>query len=106
MKYNPVIHRRRSIRLPGYDYSQAGAYFVTLCTQNRECLFGEIMDGDMSLNAMGRIVADVWTGLASQYDYIQLDEWVVMPNHLHGIIEIIDRGGGGSRTAPSVPSMG
>jgi hypothetical protein len=56
MKYNPDIHRRRSIRLKGFDYSHAGAYFVTLCTQNRECLFGEIEHSDLRLNDAGRMV--------------------------------------------------
>lgn len=92
-------HRRRSIRLHGYDYSQTGAYFVTICTQNRECLFGEIVDGDMRLNETGRIVADSWEWLAEQYDHVSLDEYVVMPNHAHGIIVITDDCRGGSRTA-------
>ena len=100
-KYDPAIHRRRSIRLQGYDYSQAGAYFVTLCTQNRQCLFGEIVNGDMRLNEAGRIVADSWAWLAEQYDHVSLDEYVVMPNHAHGIIVITDDCRGGSRVAPT-----
>lgn len=119
MTFNPDIHHRRSVRLRGYDYAQAGAYFVTICTQNRECLFGEIVDGMMVLNDAGRMVKHSWQWLASQYDYVGLDAWVVMPNHLHGIIVIADgdgRGGsrtalidgdgdgkGGSRTAPTKP---
>ncbi len=93
---------RRSIRLQGYDYSQAGAYFVTICTHNRECLFGEIINGDMRLNDVGRIVADSWQWLAEQYDHVLLDQYVIMPNHTHGIIIITDAGQcrrGGSRTA-------
>ncbi|MEZ5540029.1 MAG: transposase [Pseudomonadales bacterium] len=98
--FNPDIHHRRSVRLRGYDYAQAGAYFVTICTQNRECLFGEIVDGMMVLNDAGRMVKHSWQWLASQYDYVGLDAWVVMPNHLHGIIVIADGDGrGGSRTA-------
>jgi len=62
-KYNPEIHNRRSIRLRGYDYSQAGLYFVTICVQNRECLFGEIVNGEMRLNEYGRIVNMVWEKL-------------------------------------------
>lgn len=58
MKYDADKHRRRSIRLKGYDYSQAGAYFVTICTRNRDCLFGEIVDGQMRLNQLGRAVAE------------------------------------------------
>ncbi len=60
MTYNPNIHHRRSIRLPGYDYAQAGAYFITICTDQRQCLFGEIRDGKMHLNEMGVIVRDEW----------------------------------------------
>ena len=86
MKYNPDVHHRRSIRLQGYDYSRAGAYFVTICTQNRACLFGNIVDGKMALNDAGRIAADEWTKTALIRDEIQLDEWVVMPNHFHGIV--------------------
>ena len=90
---------RRSIRLQGYDYSQAGAYFVTLCTQNRECLFGEIVNGEMRLNEAGRVVADEWINTAEIRDEIELDEWVVMPNHFHGIL-VITVGRGDRRVAP------
>ncbi|HPO65480.1 MAG TPA: transposase [Bacteroidales bacterium] len=100
MKYNPKKHHRRSIRLKGYDYSQSGAYFVTLCTQNRACLFGDIVGGEMRLNDTGKIVADSWRWLASQYDYVELDEWVVMPNHIHGIIIVHDCRGD-SRITPT-----
>jgi putative transposase len=93
--------RRRSIRLKGYDYSQAGGYFVTICTRNRECLFGEIVDGNIRLNDLGRGVAKCWQWLAEQYPYIQLDEWIVMPNHFHGILLIMNELRGGSRTAPT-----
>ncbi|GKT06731.1 transposase [Desulforhabdus sp. TSK] len=80
---------RRSIRLQGYDYSQAGAYFVTICTQNRECLFGEIVDGEMRLNAAGVMVQTVWDEIPVHYSGIDIDEFVVMPNHIHGIIAIV-----------------
>jgi len=89
-KSDPAIHRRRSIRLQGYDYSQAGAYFVTICTRNRECVFGETADGAMRLNEAGRIVADEWLKTTAILDEIELDEWVVMPNHFHGILVIGD----------------
>ncbi|MBC7359126.1 MAG: hypothetical protein H5U10_11370 [Desulfacinum sp.] len=79
---------RRSIRLKGHDYSQAGAYFVTLCTHGRACVFGEIVDGQMRLNDAGRIVADEWMKTAFIRNEIALDEWVVMPNHFHGIVWI------------------
>ncbi|MDT8398571.1 MAG: transposase [Pseudomonadales bacterium] len=84
------LRNRRSIRLRGHDYSQAGAYFVTLCTFNRECLFGEIVDGGIRLNDGGWIVADEWAKTAEIRDEIELDSWVVMPNHLHGIVVITD----------------
>ncbi len=90
MKYHPDIHKRRSIRLQGYDYSAAGAYFVTLCTQNGECLFGDIIADEMMLNVAGRIVVDEWLKTAEIYNTIELDEWVVMPNHFHGIVVFTD----------------
>ncbi len=82
---------RRSIRLKGYDYSQAGAYFITICTQNRECLLGKIIHDKMVLNKFGQIAVDTWRWLEKQYDHVVLDQWVVMPNHLHGIILIHGR---------------
>ena len=90
MKYNPDKHHRRSIRLQGYDYSQYGAYFVTLCTQNRECLFGEIVNGEMILNEYGKIVEQCWFNLPNYYNNIVLDAYIIMPNHFHGIIFIND----------------
>ncbi len=92
MPYNPEIHHRRSIRLQGYDYSQARAYFLTICTHGRECLFGEIRDEKMYLNDIGRIVAHEWLKSPVIRAEIELDEWVVMPNHMHGIAVITDAG--------------
>ena len=86
MKYDPEKHHRRSIRLKGYDYSQPGAYFITICTHQRQCLFGEIIDGEMSLNEYGVIVRSHWLRLPQYYSNLKLDEFVVMPNHLHGIL--------------------
>lgn len=102
MAMNHGRHHRRSIRLKGYDYAQAGAYFVTLCTQKRACLFGDIVNGRMRLNDCGQMVADSWLCMSAQYPHVDLDEWAVMPNHLHGIIILTepDRRGG-SRTAPT-----
>ncbi len=97
--------RRRSIRLPGYDYSSPGAYSVTIVTRGREHLFGQVVAGEMRLNAFGEIVAETWLWLARQYPYVRLDEWVVMPNHFHGILWIVDisndAGRGASRRAPT-----
>jgi REP element-mobilizing transposase RayT len=88
VKYNPDIHHRRSIRLKGCDYSRPGAYFITICTQNRECLFGKVAAGKMRLNALGRIVWEEWFRTAEIRPYVRLNEYefVVMPNHVHGII--------------------
>jgi len=82
---------RRSIRLQGYDYSQAGAYFVTICTQGRACLFGGIENDAMTLNEYGCVVRDEWLKTAEVRAEIQVGEFVVMPNHFHGIV-IIDSG--------------
>ena len=90
MNYKPDRHHRRSIRLKEYDYSQAGAYFVTVCTQKRECFFGEIVDGEMQLNNAGQMVQDVWNNLVARYPDIETDEFIVMPNHLHGIVVFVE----------------
>jgi REP element-mobilizing transposase RayT len=92
MEYNPDRHHRCSIRLKGYDYSEAGAYFVTICAQNRECLFGEIRNGGMMLNEYGEIVRKEWMNTGIVRSYVELDEYVVMPNHFHGILVINGRG--------------
>jgi putative transposase len=97
MKYDPERHHRRSIRLSGWDYASAGAYFVTICTHERLCLFGEVVDGQMRLNPWGEIVQEEWFRSADIRREIVLhrDEFVVMPNHVHGIIWITDHGGRG-----------
>ncbi len=89
MVYNPEIHHRRSIRLPGYDYSQPGYYFITVCTQMRQCLFGKIENGRMILNDAGQMIGRWWNELKNKYANIEIDEYVVMPNHCHGIINIV-----------------
>ncbi|WAK02351.1 transposase [Methylobacter sp. YRD-M1] len=86
MAFDHAIHHRRSIRLQGYDYSRAGAYFVTLCTQNRECLFGNILDGVMTLNDAGRLAEHWYLELENKYPDMQCDAFVCMPNHLHFIV--------------------
>jgi len=92
MTYNPDIDHRHSIRLKGYDYSQAGAYSVTICTLERECLFGNIVDGQMVLNDAGRMVADEWVKTEQIRHEIELDAWVIMPNHFHAIVFINGNG--------------
>ncbi|MDR2153482.1 MAG: transposase [Burkholderiaceae bacterium] len=96
MTYNPKIHHRRSIRLQGYDYSQAGMYFLTICTNERACLFGEIVDGVMCLNDAGRMVLTVWNDMPRNYFGIAVDKFVVMPNHIHGIVTITTSSGVGA----------
>jgi REP element-mobilizing transposase RayT len=86
--YDPKVHHRRSIRLRGYDYSQAGAYAVTICTEQKQGLFGEIVEGEMVLNDVGRMVQQTWNEIPSHYAGCGLDAFVVMPNHVHGIILI------------------
>jgi REP element-mobilizing transposase RayT len=88
MKYDPKIHHRRSIRLQGYDYSQLGAYFVTIVAQGRALLFGTIENGEMHLNDAGRMIVKWWNELPNKYPQIGLGAFVVMPNHFHGIIII------------------
>ena len=87
-KYNPDIHHRRSIRLKGYDYAQCGCYFITICTQGRENLFGSIQNRVMILNDAGKMIDYQWNNLAGRFTHIELDEYIVMPNHLHGIITV------------------
>ena len=103
-KYDPHKHHRRSIRLKGYDYSSAGYYFVTICVRGGVCSLGDIVDGEMVYSEYGRIAMESWLWLADQYDYVSLDEWSIMPNHMHGIPVYNDSAPcrGGSQTAPTV----
>ncbi|GAB6008425.1 transposase [Dysgonomonas reticulitermitis] len=98
-------HNRRSIRLFGYDYSQEGLYFVTICVQNRVCLFGKITDGEMILNDAGKIINNEWQHLKIKYPHVELHEYVIMPNHFHGIVEITDAVGAGF-ARPDIESLG
>jgi len=88
MKYDPEKHHRRSIRLKIYDYAWEGVYFITLCTEGRICIFGEIIDGEMCLNEIGEIAVVEWEKSQEIRREIELGEWVIMPNHLHGIVII------------------
>lgn len=94
MKYNPNLHHRRSIRLKGYDYSKSALYFITICSYKRECFFGEILktgkEQIMSLSQSGFVVQNCWLEIPLHYPEVVLHEFVVMPNHIHGIIEIVD----------------
>ncbi len=90
MTYDHDIHHRRSIRLRDYDYAHAGAYFVTICVLNHECLLGDINNGVMTMNDAGRMVETVWQSLPDRFPAVKLDTYVVMPNHVHGIVFIHD----------------
>ncbi len=106
VRYDPTKHHRRSIRLPGYDYTQPGAYFVTICTHRRAHLFGRVVDGEMVLNEYGEIVREEWFRTTQMRPYVELfeDEFVVMPNHVHGIIWIVEPNVGAQRRcAPPKP---
>lgn len=91
-KYNPNIHHRRSIRLKGYDYAQAGLYFITICCQDRICRFGRVENGKMILNEYGIIARDEWLKTPEIRQNIALGAYVIMPNHIHGIIHLSGRG--------------
>lgn len=88
MKFDPQKHHRRSIRLKDYDYSQAGAYYVTINVQNRECLFGKIVNYDMKLNDAGMMIEEQWNALLERFPDLELDVYQIMPNHFHGIIVV------------------
>ncbi len=88
MSYDSQRHHRRSIRLKGYDYRQPGAYFITICTQDRACLFGTVVEGEMHINDAGRMVQRWWDELNRKFHNVQTDAFVIMPNHIHGIIII------------------
>ena len=104
MKFDPEKHHRRSIRFKVYDYSSPGYYFVTICVQNRECVLGEIVNGIIRLNQWGKIVRDEWFKTAKIRKNVELDEFVVMPNHFHGIIMIMESVGATRWVAPTNPS--
>ncbi|MGD1862872.1 MAG: transposase [Leptolyngbyaceae cyanobacterium] len=86
MPYNPDKHHRRSLRLPHYDYTSPGAYFITICVHQRQCLFGEIVNGAMQLNEFGEVARSHWLRLPQHRVHVRLDAFVIMPNHMHGII--------------------
>jgi putative transposase len=87
-RYNPHIHHRKSIRLKGYDYARAGLYFITICCHERERLFGEVVNGRMELNAAGKTADECWKEIPAHFPHVILHEHIIMPNHVHGIIEL------------------
>ena len=98
-KFDPKIHHRKSIRLKGYDYSQAGAYFVTMVTYHRNCLFGKIENGEMVLNDLGKIADECWRAISEHFPFVELGAHIIMPNHAHGVIVINDMGDSTGRGA-------
>ncbi len=99
MCYDPDRHHRRSIRLKGYDYRRAGAYFVTVCTRERECLFGYVSHEQVCLHALGQIVAETWQEIPSHFERAAVHALVVMPNHIHGVIVLEDEYGADAASA-------
>ena len=99
MLFNPKIHHRRSIRLKGYDYSQAGLYFITICVQDRKCLFGKIETNEMMLNDFGIVANEQWEKLTERFTNFELDVFQIMPNHIHGIILLTENVGAGLASA-------
>lgn len=95
------LPRRKVVRLAGYDYSQSGFYFLTICTQHSLCLFGTIQDEEMQLNQAGELVQQWWLKLNEKFPEVSLDEMIVMPNHVHGIIEI-NRNENNKASSPTV----
>jgi len=110
MAFNPLIHNRRYMRLRGWDYSSPGCYFVTICVKNKECFLDDIVGGKVVLNEYGKIVESRWLWLKNQYRYVELDAFVVMPNHVHGMVRLNRNSAVTGRdlslpTRPTLPSL-
>jgi putative transposase len=99
MPYDPNIHYRRSVRLQGYDYSRGGAYFVTICTQDRARLLGEVIGSHIHVSAAGQMIAEMWAGLPVRFPMFVGDAFIVMPDHLHGVLILLDKVGEGVKPA-------
>lgn len=102
MRFDRHGHRRRPNRAPEYDYGSPGAYFVTICTKGRECVFGTVIDDTVRLTEAGEIVSQVWYGLPERFPSVELDAFVVMPNHIHAIVIIV----GAQFIAPAASGSG
>ncbi len=98
MRFDPEIHNRHSVRLPEYDYTRPGAYFVTLVTFEREWLFGAVVGTEMQLSDYGRVAAECWTAIPEHFPRVELGKYVIMPNHVHGIIVLHERERGAATT--------
>jgi putative transposase len=93
IRFDPRIHHRKSIRLKGFDYSREGLYFITICTHDRQLLFGRIEKGKMNLSDGGKVAHECWLAIPEHFPKVKLHEFVIMPDHLHGIIELTDDSG-------------
>ncbi|MGB8981206.1 MAG: transposase [Anaerolineales bacterium] len=105
-RFEPQKHHRRSIRLKQYDYTQPGGYFVTIVTCHRDCLFGEIVNERMQLNEFGCIADECWRAIPDHFPNVELGAYVIMPNHMHGIIVITDRADQNGMATNSSPFVG
>jgi len=103
MRFDPSKHHRRSIRLQGFDYAQPGAYYVTIVVQEREPLFGQVVGERVELNDAGAMAERWWRELATRFANAEIDEFVVMPNHFHGVLMIVDRADG--HAGPPLPTV-
>lgn len=95
------LFHRKYLRLKGYDYSQPGGYFITICTHKKECLFGDVKEEKVVLSSTGQVASEFWLAIPRHFKNVELDEFVVMPNHVHGIIVLIDQCGGVKFNAPT-----
>ena len=100
MRYDPDKHHRRSIRLKGHDYAQSGAYSLTVCTRDRASLFGHVLNGEMHLNDAGKIARRCWEDIPDHFPFVELDAFVIMPNHVHGVIVITESCRGEASVVP------
>ena len=105
-RYNPQKHHRRSVRLKGYDYSQPGAYFVTICVRDWECVLGDVVDGEMQMAEYGRVAHNFWAQVPVHFPNVSIDTFVVMPNHIHAIILIHEPREGGDTPPLRRPTLG
>jgi putative transposase len=103
--YNPDLHHRRSYRLKDYDYAQGGCCFVTVCVQNRLCLFGEVIESRVRLNGAGELINRMWIALPERFPSVALDDWVIMPNHVHGLI-VLEGGQRARADTRPAPTLG
>ncbi|MEA4930775.1 MAG: transposase [Anaerolineaceae bacterium] len=105
MKTNQLIPHHRKHRLPEFDYSQPGTYFVTIVTQDRKTLFGQIVDGEMVLNNIGKMVEEVWIAIPDHFPNVELGGFVFMPNHFHGIVTITEGATHGTKSGAPISNL-